>query len=128
MDLAQANAGSAKRAKDHAGDTLVCLLQPDALLGDPYYSDFRWHVTFEPEKQLLLALSEEAIKTFQDHLSASGGKKWRLLEEAEERIFGADSDWVFSFASVCRALEMDPNDLRKGLDPWRYLRRNARSN
>ncbi len=128
MDLAQANADSAKRAKDQGGDTLVSLFQPDALLSDPYLDSFRRHVTVEPERQLMLALLEDAIKTFQKNLSASGGKKRRLFEEAEEWIFGADRDWVFSFPSVCRALGIDPNYLRKGLDPWRHLSRNASAN
>lgn len=128
MDLAQANAGSATRAKDHAGEILVSLFQPDALLSDLYLDSVRRHVTFEPERQLMLALLEDAIKTLQHNPSASGGKKRRLFEEAEEWIFAADSDWVFSFASVCRALGMDPNYLRKGLDPWRPLSRNASSN
>lgn len=128
MDLAQANADSAKRAKDHAGETLVSLFQPDALLSDPYLDSFRRHVTFEPERPLMLALLEDAIKTFQDNRSASGGKNRRLFEEAEEWIFGADRDWVFSFASVCRALGIDPNYLRKGLDPWRHPSRNGSSN
>jgi len=128
MDLAQANADSANRAKVHAGETLVSLFQPDALLSDPYLDSFRRHVTFEPERQLMLALLQDAIKTFQDNLSASGGKKRRLFEEAEEWIFGADRDWVFSFASVCRALGMDPNYLRKGLDPWRHPSCNVSSN
>jgi hypothetical protein len=109
MDLAQANADSAKRAKEHVDETLVSLFQPDALLSNQNLDSFRRHVTFEPERQLMVALLEDAIKTFQDNLSASAGKKRRLFEAAEEWIFGADSDWGFSFASVCRALGMDPN-------------------
>ena len=128
MDLSQANADSAKRAQDHAGDTFVSLFQPDALLSDPYLHGIRRHVTFEPERQLMLALLEDAIKTFQNNLTACGGKKRRLFEEAEEWIFSADRDWVFSFASVCRVLGVDPNYLRKGLDRWRHLSRNASSN
>ncbi len=117
MDLAQANAGSAKRAKAHAGEILVSLFQRFALLGDPYLDSFRRHVTFEPERQLMRTVLEDAIKTLQDNLSASGGERRRLFEAAEEWVFGADSDWVFFLVSVGRALGIDPNYPGKGLDP-----------
>jgi len=96
MELAQANADSAKHAKEHVDETLVSLFQPDALLSDQNLDSFRRHATFEPERQLMLALLEDAIKTFQDNLSASAGKKRRLFEAAEEWIYGADRDWGFS--------------------------------
>jgi hypothetical protein len=113
MDSAPANIDSANRAQVPADEILVCLFQPDPRLSDPKLDGFRRHVPFEPERQFMLALLEDAIKTFQDNPGAAGGKNRRLLEEAEEGIFGADRDGVSSFASVGRALGVDPNDVTK---------------
>lgn len=121
MDLEGADADSAHGAYGDSGERIGSLFQPDALLNDQYLDSFRRGVAFEPEKQLMLAVLQDAIKALQDNRTATGGKKRRLFEETEEWIFSDDPDWVFSFVSVCSVLGLDPDYLRKGMSRWDHL-------
>ena len=68
----------------------------------------------------MAAILEDAIETLEDHWTASGGKKRRLFKETEAWIFSDDANWVFSFVSVCSALGLDPDYLRKGVSRWQH--------
>jgi hypothetical protein len=89
---------------------------------------FRRGVACEPEKELMLAVLEDAIKTFQDNFTAIASRKKRLFEEIREWFFSDDAKWVFSFVSVCGALGLDPDYLRKGLSRRCDLSRSANLN
>jgi hypothetical protein len=128
MDFEQAHTDSANGASVDSGERIGSLFQPDALLSHQYLDSFRRQISFEPEKQLMLALLEDAIKTFQDNRTASDSKKRRLFKETEEWIFSDDTDWVFSFVSVCSALGLDPDYVRKGISRWHQLSRSGSLN
>jgi hypothetical protein len=121
MDWERTDVDSATRAYGGSGEQVGSLFQPDALVADQYLESFRRGASFEPEKELMLAVLEDAVKTLQDHRTASGGPKKRLFEETEEWFFSDDAGWVFSFVSVCSALGLDPDYLRKGISRWRHL-------
>lgn len=123
MDTEKADMDSAHGAGGDSGEAMASLFQPDVLANDLYLESFRRGALFEPEKQLMAAILEDAIETLEDHRTASGGKKQWLFEETEAWIFSDDTDWVFSFVSVCRALGLDPDYLRKGIRRWRHLSR-----
>jgi len=67
----------------------------------------------------MLAVLEDAIQCFQDNASARSGRRKRLFEEAEEWILEANSDWVFSFESICEVLGFNPQYVRQGLLRWK---------
>ena len=71
------------------------------------------------ECQLLAAVLEEAIDCFQKNLGASGRRKEKLFQEAEQWIMRKGDTFVFSFEHICGVLGIDPGYLRSGLQRWR---------
>lgn len=103
-------------------EKIASLFQPDTLLATQYFDNLRSKTLWEPEKRLMLAILEDAVQCFQDNILAYSGRKKRLFEEAEEWILEEDSDWIFSFESVCEVLGLDPRYVRQGLLQWKEKR------
>ena len=99
-------------------DRLSPLFQPDTLMSDEYFANYRRRIPLEPEKTLLLAVLEDGVRTFQDNIFAETGKKRVLLDEAREWLFTDGFEHVFSFNSVCSSLGIDPGYVRRGLKRW----------
>lgn len=99
-------------------DRLSPLFQPDTLMSDEYFANYRRRIPLEPEKALLLAVLEDGVRTFQDNIFAETGKKRVLLDEAREWLFTDGVEHVFSFNSVCSSLGLDPGYIRRGLKRW----------
>lgn len=99
-------------------DRVSPLFQPDTLMSDEYFANYRRRIPLEPEKALLLAVLEDGVRTFQDNIFAETGKKRALLDEAREWLFTDDFEHVFSFNSVCSSLGLDPGYIRRGLKRW----------
>ena len=104
-------------------EKLASLFQPDTLLSAQYFANLRRKTPLEPEKRLMLALLEDAIHCFKDHLSAPTVVKKKLFDEAEEWILERDGDWIFSFDNVCEALGFTPEYVRQGLLRWKEKQR-----
>ena len=102
-----------------ADDKIASLFQPDMLLSAQYFGNLRRKTHFEPEKRLILALLEDAINCYQDHMNSRSSKKKRLFEETEQWILEAGGDWIFSFDSVCETLGLNPAYVRQGLLRWK---------
>jgi len=100
-------------------EKLTSLFQPDILLPAEYSETVRRKVSSEAEKRLMLAVLEDAVQCFQDNVSARSGRGKRLFEEAEEWILETNSDWVFSFESICEVLGFNPQYVRQGLLRWK---------
>jgi hypothetical protein len=62
---------------------------------------------------------EDAIECFQKYLFAQNERGKRSFQEAEDWILEKNSDWLFSFHSICEALELNPDYLRQGLLRWK---------
>ena len=101
-----------------AEDRLTPLFQPDTLMSEEYFANYRRRIPLEPEKALLLAVLEDGVRTFQDNVFAEIGKKRALLDEAREWLFMDALEHVFSFNSVCSSLGLDPGYIRRGLKRW----------
>ncbi len=100
-------------------DRLASLFQPDTLLSAQYFENFRSKILPEPEKRLMLAVLEDAVKCFQENLLGTTGASKRLFEQAEEWITEVGGDWIFSFESVCETLGINPEYVRRGLLRWK---------
>jgi hypothetical protein len=111
-----------------AEDRLSPLFQPDTLMADEYFANYRRRIPLEPEKALLLAVLEDGVRTFQDNIFTEAGKKRVLLDEAREWLFTDGFEHVFSFNSVCSGLGLDPGYLRRGLKRWEEHARAATRN
>jgi hypothetical protein len=73
----------------------------------------------EGEERLMLAVLEEAVKCFQEYVLATRPREKRLFQEAEEWILEKDSDYLFSFESICQTLGLHPDYTRQALLVWK---------
>ena len=71
-----------------------------------------------PEAELMRAVLEDALLCFQKGLFGQGRRVQRLAREAEEWLFSDDTNWPFSFVSICAVLGLEPEYLRQGIRRW----------
>jgi hypothetical protein len=98
---------------------IASLFQPDTLLSAQYFENLRRKTHFQPEKKLMWALLQDAVNSYRDNLFSRHRKKKRIFLETEQWILAANTDWIFSFDSVCEALELNPAYVRQGLLRWK---------
>ena len=77
------------------------------------------HAARHPEAALMCAILADAVETFQNQFASATWHAKRLGEEAEEWLFSDDPHWIFSFLSICTALDLCPQYIRQGLRCWR---------
>jgi len=68
-----------------------------------------------PEYRLMLAVIEDALVTFQTGLRSCNPIRRARSFEVEKWIRSRESDYVFSFESICSALGLDPACIRAGV-------------
>ncbi len=70
----------------------------------------------EPERELMLAVLEDAIYCFQSYASAQDSIRRRLFLQAKEWLMEDDDDqWLFSFANICAVFGFSLHYIRAGL-------------
>ncbi len=106
-------------AERHDGETIEGLFQPDILAPAQYFEGFKKEQARAPERDLVLAILEDAVLSFQRYLKSSREKERHIFTDAEEWFLSDDRDWVFSFLNVCDFLGLDAEFLRKGLFRWK---------
>jgi len=104
------------------GEMVASLFQPDVLLPAQYFETGRQKSVAVPEKNLIAAVLEEAVYSFQKYLLVSDGKGRILFEETGRWIFDVDDSGVFSYRNVCEILDIEANYLRLGLLRWKEKR------
>ena len=104
-------------------EKIASLFQPDTLLSDQYFENFRRRTVLQPERRLMLAVLQDAIRCYQDNLFTRNRKRKKLFLDTEEWISAIDRDWVFSFEAVCETLGLNPEYVRQGLLRWQDRRR-----
>jgi hypothetical protein len=67
----------------------------------------------------MFAVLLDAVECFQKYALLRDEYANRLFRETEIWIFEENRDWPFSFVSICEALAIDPQYLRKGLLRWK---------
>jgi hypothetical protein len=75
------------------------------------------------EERLMLAVLQDAVKCFQEHVLAQHLWEKKLFREAEEWILEKNSDWLFSFENICETLQLNPDYIRRGLVSWKEVQR-----
>jgi hypothetical protein len=119
------------RAESVLEEKLASLFQPDVLISAQYFDTLRSKTGMEPEKRLMLAVLEDAVRCFQDNLTAQSDAKKKLFTEAEEWFLEEGVDAAFSFESICDALDLNPEYVRRGLLRWKEktltMHRNAKA-
>jgi hypothetical protein len=100
------------------GETHDEILRPDPLNVPRYMRDRGSAGELAPEKMLMLAVLEDAVRCFQKHHTARTRQQKKEFDKAQRWIFGFRGDWVFSFDSICSELDLDPQYIRSGLARW----------
>jgi len=67
------------------------------------------------ERRLLLAVLEDAIRTYQRYACAADRRNAVQLSHVEAWFASEDSDWTFSFVAICDVLGLDASYLRRGI-------------
>lgn len=103
-------------------ETLADLFEPDFVLPEQIIEGYRNDSYLSGEKALMLAVLEDGIRCFQEHLRNPRYNPRLLSQEAEEWIRADDWDWPFSFCNVCDNLGLNPEALREALLRWKAQR------
>lgn len=103
-------------------EVLSELFGPDLVLPEQFFAPRRSDSYLSGEKALMLAVLEDAIRCFQEHLRNPRANPRLLSQQAESWIRAEDYDWPFSFNNVCEALGMNPSALREALLRWKAAR------
>jgi hypothetical protein len=103
-------------------DSLSDVLGPDVILPQQFFDGPRRDSDFSPEKALMLAVLEDAIRCFQEYFRTTRARPRMLSRQAERWIRTRDWNWPFSFNNVCDALSIDPDCMRDTLLRMKYDR------
>jgi hypothetical protein len=107
---------------DRSPESLSELFAPDVVLPEQFFEGARRDSYISGEKALMLAVLEDGIRCFQEHLRNPRSNPRLLSREAEDWIRAVDYDWPFSFNNVCETLSIDPSALRAALLAWKARR------
>ena len=107
-------------------ESLADLFAPDIVLPEQFFEGARRDSQASGEKALMLAVLEDGIRCFQEHLRNPRSNPRLLSQQAETWIRAVDYDWPFSFNNVCETLGIDPSALRSCLLAWKAKRLNER--
>jgi hypothetical protein len=103
-------------------DILSELFAPEIVLPEQLHQGYRRDSYLSGEKALMLAVLEDGIRCFQEHLTNPRSNPRLLSKQAEDWIRAVDYEWPFSFNNVCETLGIDPEALREKLLTWKANR------
>lgn len=107
---------------DRTPESLADLFAPDIVLPEQFFQGARRDSYISGEKALMLAVLEDGIRCFQEHLRNPRSNPRLLSREAERWIRATDYEWPFSFTNVCETLGINPSALRSALLCWKSKR------
>lgn len=108
------------RARDP--EILAELFAPEIVLPEQLHQGYRRDSYLSGEKALMLAVLEDGIRCFQEHLTNPRSNPRLLSKQSEDWIRAIDYEWPFSFNNVCETLGIDPDALREKLLTWKAKR------
>ncbi|MBM4265763.1 MAG: hypothetical protein FJ144_03975 [Deltaproteobacteria bacterium] len=88
---------------------------PDVILPEQFYDRSVGMEDVSGERALMLAVLEDGIRCFQEHIRSPRVRPRLLARQAEKWIRSSDWDWAFSFNNICESLALDPDSLRERL-------------
>lgn len=88
---------------------------PDVILPEQFYDQSGGIEQVSGERALMLAVLEDGIRCFQEHLRNPKVRPRLLARQAEKWIRSDDWEWPFSFNNVCESLSLNPDSLRAEL-------------
>jgi len=84
-----------------------------------YLDTIRRKSHLEPEKELMLAVLEQAIDCFRINIFQRTKKQQELYREVESWILDENQRWLYSFDIICETLDISPTYLRARLILWK---------
>lgn len=108
-----------ERPRTPGDDRALAIFQPDILIETQYQSTYRRRFHLDPERVLMLAVLQDAVVCFQEHVQSTCKRKQAMHRDAQDWILNRDQSYPFSFENVCEALGYDAEYLRKGLLRWK---------
>ncbi len=88
------------------------LLQPHIILPSQHFGDRK---SLLPEIRLMVAVVEDAINCAEKYRAATDRRSRRLFGEVMQWFSAQESDWPYSFESICDVLRLDANAVRQRL-------------
>ena len=82
-------------------------------------TELREELPAEGERRLLVAVLEDAIRTYQKFAFSGTRRGRRLFAEVHGWLTNLDTDAALSFTYICEVLGIDPDYLRGSLERWR---------
>jgi len=91
---------------------------PEVVLPGQFYATVRSQRAGERERLLMLAVLEDAITCYQRYARARAPAARQLFEDARAWLESEDRSVLFSFESICDALEISPGFVRRRMHEW----------
>jgi hypothetical protein len=88
---------------------------PDVILPEQHFDRSLGLDEVAGERALMLAVLEDGIRCFQDHLQSPRVRARLLARQSERWIRSEDRTWPFSFHNICESLSIEPEILRNRL-------------
>ena len=95
------------------GENSAILFSSNSIDEFQYFSTLRRREFAEPEKILLRAVLEDALRCLRKYRFAKNRRGQKLFHEAEEWLLSGADEWIFSFNNVCEALGLNPTYVRR---------------
>ena len=111
--------------------TLETVWSPEAevILPEQFFcSGDESHAAWTGERRLLFAVLEEAVDSFLRYRTATTRRGKRLFHETVEWFWSEDESWLYSFAIICRHLDLDAEYIRGGLQRLSDMEPEKRTN
>jgi hypothetical protein len=93
--------------------------EPDILLPAQLGSASCRNRVLHGERLLMLAVLEDAVECYRTHRRALTPYARRLFEETRKWLDSTDRSALFSFETICDALEIHPDYIRRRVRDWR---------
>jgi hypothetical protein len=104
-----------------AAESLVArLMIPEVLTPAQYFEGARARPPeADAARRLMLAVLEDALRSFQRYAERPNSQNRRALAQAESWILDRRAEGPFAFQDICEALGVQPDNLRDGIHQWR---------
>lgn len=99
---------------------------PDWTVWTPISEGAERGLPLQRERRLLMAVLEDAIRTYQRYACAHDQRGATLRTQVEEWFAADDCDWTFSFVAICDALGLETSYVRAGIRRLRERAETAR--
>ena len=96
-------------------DFLARILEPDIFLPSQFYGNGALSRQLEGEKRLMIAILKDAVECLEKYRGSRSGTGKISYQSAIEWVEDTDTEWLYSFSSICDLLGFDPNYLREQL-------------